>query len=73
MEHIRTKVEVKGIEKQIEGIEVQVPVETFSVEEHRKRHGAGASVELKNEELRIQAFNDDRSSFPAWILQPLSK
>lgn len=50
-----------------------MPVETFSVEEYRIRHGAGASVELKNEEIRIQSFNDDRSSFPAWVLRPLSK
>lgn len=50
-----------------------MPVETLSVDEYRIRHGAGASVELKNEELRIQAFNDDRSSFPAWVLRPLPK
>lgn len=50
-----------------------MPVETFSVEEYRIRHGAGASVELKNEELRIQAFNEGRASFPAWVLWPLAK
>lgn len=50
-----------------------MPIDAFCVKEFRDRHGGGASVEVRNEELRIRAFNDARASFSAWILRPLSK
>ncbi|SPO00167.1 uncharacterized protein DNG_03017 [Cephalotrichum gorgonifer] len=62
-----------SFENTIKHLDLQAPVDAFSVTEFRARHGGGATVELRNEELRIRAFNDARTSFSAWVLGPLSE
>jgi len=54
-----------------EGTPVQEPIDTFSVEEFRVRHGDGATIEMRNELITIKGYNESRRLLAAWVICPL--